>query len=346
MKLISAHVTNYRSILDSGEFRIDPVTCLVGKNEAGKTAILQALERLNPLNGGSKKYDKLIDYPRRNLTAYAARHPDGDARVITTSWELEAADIEAVEDEFGEGAIRRGEPLRISKSYESETSTWDIPFDEAKAIGYLVQNSGLTTDDQQALANPKTSAALLAVLNAVATPADGHNKLKARIDSYRDKRATLKALDLLKEQWPKFLYSSSFDRMPGKVSVNQMKQPRQPNQAGRASENEERIFQAFLDMAGTTLDELDQAPKLEELTAKLEAASNTITETIFEYWTQNTSLEIEVKAQQGRPQDPPPFNTGTVVEARVKNTIHKMTVPFSERSVSDQRSHLDGTLPS
>ena len=40
MRLKTIRVTNFRSVDDSGEFNVDPVTCLVGKNEAGKSAIL------------------------------------------------------------------------------------------------------------------------------------------------------------------------------------------------------------------------------------------------------------------------------------------------------------------
>jgi len=43
VQLVRAHITNYRSVEDSGEFAIEPhVTCLVGNNESGKTADLQA----------------------------------------------------------------------------------------------------------------------------------------------------------------------------------------------------------------------------------------------------------------------------------------------------------------
>jgi len=48
MKLIKAQVTNFRSVEDSGEFDIDQVTSLVGKNEAGKSALLLAITALNP----------------------------------------------------------------------------------------------------------------------------------------------------------------------------------------------------------------------------------------------------------------------------------------------------------
>jgi predicted ATP-dependent endonuclease of OLD family len=51
MRLLSVRVTDFKSINDATEVAIDPqVTCLVGKNESGKTAFLEALfKRLNSL---------------------------------------------------------------------------------------------------------------------------------------------------------------------------------------------------------------------------------------------------------------------------------------------------------
>lgn len=46
MKLAKVQVTNFRSVEDSGVFEIGDMTCLVGKNEAGKTAILKAIHGL------------------------------------------------------------------------------------------------------------------------------------------------------------------------------------------------------------------------------------------------------------------------------------------------------------
>ena len=44
MRLIKARVQGYRSIIDTGYFDVEAdKTILVGPNEAGKTAILQAL---------------------------------------------------------------------------------------------------------------------------------------------------------------------------------------------------------------------------------------------------------------------------------------------------------------
>ncbi|WP_272513882.1 AAA family ATPase [Providencia sp. PROV187] len=50
MRLSKVRVQNYRSIIDTGEFDVDEFkTILVGPNEAGKTAILQAIQQINPL---------------------------------------------------------------------------------------------------------------------------------------------------------------------------------------------------------------------------------------------------------------------------------------------------------
>jgi predicted ATP-dependent endonuclease of OLD family len=51
MKLQKVQIKDFRCIDDSGEFVIDDVTCLVGKNESGKTAILKALHKLKTSRG-------------------------------------------------------------------------------------------------------------------------------------------------------------------------------------------------------------------------------------------------------------------------------------------------------
>jgi hypothetical protein len=45
MRLTGARVTNFRCVLDSETFTIDPqVTCLVGKNESGKNGAAPRLD--------------------------------------------------------------------------------------------------------------------------------------------------------------------------------------------------------------------------------------------------------------------------------------------------------------
>lgn len=50
MRLTSVHIKRFKSVDDSERFELEPdVTALVGKNESGKTAALQALYRVNPV---------------------------------------------------------------------------------------------------------------------------------------------------------------------------------------------------------------------------------------------------------------------------------------------------------
>jgi predicted ATP-dependent endonuclease of OLD family len=73
MKLQTVHVTNFRSAEDSEVFQTGQVTCLVGKNEAGKSAILLALAALNPHPATPAVLDKERDYPRRAVRPKAPR---------------------------------------------------------------------------------------------------------------------------------------------------------------------------------------------------------------------------------------------------------------------------------
>ena len=100
MELVSVRVQNYKCIDDSEEFSLDNLTCLAGKNEAGKTALLLALRRINPVEESEKDFDLRMEYPRRKT------EPDSGAKapeVLTTEWELSESDVAAVETVLGRG---------------------------------------------------------------------------------------------------------------------------------------------------------------------------------------------------------------------------------------------------
>jgi len=64
MQLTAFRIFKYRNIEDSGLVKLaDRLTCIVGKNQSGKTNLLKALQKLNPLDK-SVKYDVRSDWPR------------------------------------------------------------------------------------------------------------------------------------------------------------------------------------------------------------------------------------------------------------------------------------------
>lgn len=82
MRLIKARVQNYRSVVDSDYFEVEHgKTILVGPNEAGKTAILQALQQLNHPKG-VKRLDPLRDYPRSKYNDITTGRIDPKTTVV------------------------------------------------------------------------------------------------------------------------------------------------------------------------------------------------------------------------------------------------------------------------
>ena len=326
MNLIKVKVENFRSIEDSTEFEIGDMTCLVGKNEAGKTALLHALDTLRPFGGTYRKYDQVIDYPRRFVSQFDERHPYQKSIVATTWWELSETARLRLSDEFGEDAIKEN-IFTIEGGYGYKGSIWSLPINEANAVKNIISKFRFNAAEKKSLEKRKTISDLISTLEGLNTRTEKHENLFNHVNSYRNASLYCKGIDLIKDLVPHFLYVSHYDRMSGQISVEQLIQ-----QEDDGIKKDDKIFLDFLKLSGTTLDELRDASRFEELKAKCEAASNRITDQIFEYWSQNDALEIEVILSQGRSQDQPPFNEGTVVHARIKNNLHRVSIPFSERS--------------
>lgn len=328
MKLIHAHATNYRNIIDSNPVEIGQSTCLVGKNEAGKSAFLKALEGLRSTDKAFTEYGKITNYPRRAFANYAEDHGSGEAVVMRTSWELDDADLRAITAELGTKALN-GRTVEVYKTYEQTGTTWTVPLDEASVVAHLIDTHGLTTEERTQLAGSNTTVRVAARLEAADVRSESQQALLDAIKEFRENNASLRAIDILSARMPRFMYFSHYDRMSGEVSINKLAQDRSN---GVEMASGDRVFLDFLEYAGTTLEDLTATDQFEELNAKCEAAALRITDQIFEYWTQNDELKIKVVLSEGKSGDPAPFNTGPVARARVENGLHGVTVPFSERS--------------
>jgi AAA ATPase domain/AAA domain, putative AbiEii toxin, Type IV TA system len=116
--LKTALVQKFRSIENSGTVRFEPdVTCLVGKNESGKTAFLEALHQVDPSGGPGRGFDELRDYPRhlrgRDRAQIAGTVP------ISATFELEDADLEAVARQAGADALDAKE-ITVERTYAGQ----------------------------------------------------------------------------------------------------------------------------------------------------------------------------------------------------------------------------------
>jgi predicted ATPase/energy-coupling factor transporter ATP-binding protein EcfA2 len=101
MFLKKVRVTKYRSIRDSGWFDVEKgKTILIGPNEAGKTALLEAIQRINP-PVGTRGFDPLRDYPRSEFEdVNSGKIAPGSVTVVEAHFGLDEEDKEALEPEF------------------------------------------------------------------------------------------------------------------------------------------------------------------------------------------------------------------------------------------------------
>ena len=327
MKLVKVRVQNYRSVEDSGEFEVGDLTCLVGKNEAGKTALLSAIRGLRPSQ--PFEFDEAIDYPRRFATRFDDRHEDGTAEVIRTWWRLDSSDIAAVERKFGKGVLRSDTfQIHFGFRYDENKRIWDIDVDSAKVLENMLSKHALDATERNALNGVTNGLGADTALSAVAQRTPKQEAMLQEIKQCRGSSFTVGVIDVLSARQPKFFFTSHFERMSGMVSIQKLQQDKQ----NKAVSVGDQIFLAFLEYAGTTLEELLEVDRRETLKATCEAASNEITEEIFQFWSQNNALEVIIDIDSGKAKDPAPFNTGTVAEIRIKNNNHKATLPLSERS--------------
>ena len=327
MKLTRAKVTNYRSIDDSGWVSLDNVTCLVGKNESGKTAFLQALRRLNPEGGANGNFD-LRDYPRKGYVRYRRRHENEPAQVVAAEFELSDAEMADIESKFGQGVLR-SRTIVATKNYKNQRF-WDIDIDEKAAIRHIANSTNLPHEVRQYVSDVTEWQDLYSRLQsldvkppAVLTLLD---ELPEKFDN--DLRQQI-VLEHLEKNLPVFVYFDNYSAMKGSISIQDIKERRHnPEEIDDA----DRTFLALLSLVGADLDDLEQEIQYEYLKAELESASIGISDEIFEFWKQNRQLRVQFDLSAASPHDLPPLNTGSILHVRIWNDRHRVSVPFDERS--------------
>jgi predicted ATPase len=333
MILTHVRITKFRSIDDSTEFKVDPnVTCLVGKNESGKTAVLQALLRLNP-EQADLGFDVTKDYPRVHLNTYRKHHESAPDTVVVTQFELESDDIEDLEGEFGKGALR-SPVIRISRNFKNELKI-EPEVDEHAHVEHLVaQRVHLDPALSAALRKCCTLVELVQYLEANPDEAAPVKELlqQAKTTSVKPLRGRV-AERLQAEFLPQFMYFGEYDIMRGSAELSQLQG------APKNADPQLRTLHALLELADIQPSELNpHTGKYEDHKARLESTANSITDEAFRYWSQNPDLEVELDVGSlgpndakyvAPPQGQPPPNW---LMLRIKNRKHRVTVPFDDRS--------------
>ncbi len=327
MILKSVNIENFRCIEETSSFTLDRVTSLVGKNEAGKTAILQALYKLNPDVEDNGEFDYLSEYPRRKLEEYEKVHSDTPANVLTTIWDLQEDDRKVIEKELFDSSFIKDQ-VKITRGYDN-TTYWELIIDEKKLFSSLLANFQLSKDELDLIKEVNTVNDLLQKLRSEEKLSQNFSSIiKLFTDKIPNDDIEEYIISLLEKQLPIFLYFSDYYKLSGQISLDNLLSRKANNQLEPAH----RVFLALLDLAGSNIDELKTIDEYERQVAKLEIISKRLTRDILEYWTQNKNLEVVFAFDNARPKDPPPYNSGYIFRTRIRDIRDGFTVGFDKRS--------------
>ncbi|MPV87286.1 AAA family ATPase [Georgenia ruanii] len=339
---------HFRNIIDTGSINVETdVTCLVGMNEAGKTAVLTALHRLKPVDGST--FVTQHDYPRWMLAKDRRADIIGDVRPIEAVFTLDDAEKEMIAQEFGEGVLTHDE-VAVYRKYDDVTQWWDVPASEPNAVEALVQRLDLPEDIAVAVGEARTFDDLQARVRDLADEGDAdagdpdegevregaqdRKEALARVtnavaDLVGDATLDKAISNMLSAYLPHFFYFGEYSVLDGRIDLLRLAQE-QPQETGSTSDQTAR---SLLALAETTPQALS-SDNYEDRRAELEAVSNDLTEQVFEYWKQNPSLRVRFDIDRTIENDPQGHArvTKNILDIRVEDTRHHFTNNFSQRS--------------
>lgn len=336
MKLISFQVCRYKNILDSTEVLVDPeVTALVGMNESGKSAMLDALYELNPVYKDS--FVIRDDYPRWRLKRDERKGEIAQISPIKATFQFDEDDYECLRSALGPGVVT-ADCVTIGRCYNNDL--WiDIPVDEYRFLqnmlsGHPKADSLLKKHDtlaslKQSLKSESGSVIDSTVDDVSSNIASEDASVLVKIETLIGEEEDLNSIArrIILDRMPKFFRFASYQILEGRVEVASL-QHQESEHPGASSKQTAR---ALLRLADMNLDVVT-AEEFESQTAELEAVSNDLSREMAEYWSTNPELRIKVAVE---PVKSSTYGTSTgelYLNFRVEDRKHDFTNNFSRRS--------------
>lgn len=346
MKLKKVTIHKYKSIETEQSFDVDArITVLVGMNESGKTAILEAVAKSNYFQNDKKfKYNTTHDYPRREKKALDKSGDDPIA--ITCTYSISENLKEKIAEDLGEGVFTQDE-VTVSNKFSNSQLWNNVRSNKSK----FVKNK----TKQLRIGSKTIDNKLIAIKDSVG--------LKNLIEEYKAEDK-IKALESLKKyfvnSWefgsdplneyiarvylspnlPKFLYYDEYYALPSRISIEKL-------QGEDLKEEELKTAKALFDLADINIEELLNADNYEDFRAELEATQAIISDEIFKYWGTNRNQEIvfdidKVEEKKERTITNPANNQPMTVpdvkivehilDIRVRNRRANISLPLKNRS--------------
>ena len=326
MRLKKVKINKYKSFSSEQTSSIERnITVLVGKNESGKTCFLEAVAKSNyfDIDDSKFEFDDTLDFPRKELIDF--QKSDKNIEVVSCTYEIGEELLRQINSELGEGVLQVSE-FSYAVRYKGLSSFKGLNVDEKKFLSNLLNRYKIDSKLLVELKEIDTVKSFLEYYNGVGEKIEILKQIYTKIkEDIIDKAydwdnlvSGYIAKQVLKPNIPKFWYFDEYYSLPSRIDFNKLNNE-------ELNQEELKISKALIQLSGIDEDRLLETDNFEEFIAQLEATSNNITDKIFKYWTTNKDLEIEFKIDSREANQ-------KVLDIRVKNTKHRVTLPFGNRS--------------
>lgn len=338
MKLKTVHIRMFRNILDSTEVKVeDKVTCLVGKNESGKSAFLNALWRLKPARVKPEfvihdHYPAWLEKRHRNE---GVNQKEFEPVEVCLEWE--PADVKAIEEKFGPGVVPAGTKLRLWKNYSNEFR-WESGCNEQQAVKNFVGRNPVPAAEQAAYA---ALADFESLKEKLAADVERSKEAAEDLKLFSNAQSALKALlgeadnfddatwEVADDRLPEFFYFADYSKLPYSVKIQDVLK-------NDKLSDSDATARALLMLGGTEKDYMLN-PEYERRKRELENVANVLTDDVNNYWSQNPELRVQpditqrtVSNQQGQQ------SVLDEMKLRIWDNRHSLSLPFNEHSAGFQ----------
>ena len=297
MKLNKVRITDFQCIHDSKEFNVGDVTCLVGKNESGKTSILKALHKFNPFN--SQDSFTQTDFPISKKNSFA-----NNTKVVEATFSLEKEDIISIQNFIGCECLDSSHPtLTLSKDYKNNLFVIRYSFDiNAESVINHIANTTQIKPEAGLKDEIELAADLLSKLDE--SKYSRFSNILQNIES-----SSLRGFigsSVLINRIPQFIYIYEYPQMGSSVELQNLVD----RHSSGTLEKSDGPFMELLSLSKVSLEDLQNLSALQDVgeyrseQERIECAIGDVLNKIFASWSQHDFYEIEFMFQRQRSPDP------------------------------------------
>lgn len=327
--LVEAEVNKYKSFSTIQNVKFDPkITTLVGMNESGKTAFLEALAKVNYFMEDKKfKFDTIQDYPRKELKTYQKKGTD--ETVIKCKFSISDELLSKIQEDVGESTFTVKE-FEYSVKYGGGVVWNNLTANEEEYIKHSLEDYSFKEEIKDQILSIKKLTEIPEIVKTLQDEStkkslnDIYNKVINNAYEFKNRIEGYIAKKWINPNLPKFWYYDEYYSLPSRINLSTF----------NASDTNESVqtTKALFEMAEIDLKEILEKSDFERFKAELESTSIHITEQIFKYWSANKNLDIKfdidsVEVMRGNQKVIDKY-----LDVRIFNNHYKMSLPLAKRS--------------